>query len=466
MSHQRQPKIGLLGIMQELYDDMIPGITDHQAQYATNVATQLADVADVVFSRPARTREDIETISHGYLDDGVDGVAIVMLTYGPAMRSVRALMELPVPLLLANIQPERAVTAEWDMSDLTYNQGIHGAQDQANAIVRAGIPFSVITGDWRSAEFAAAFEDWARAAQTITGLRRSRIALLGNWMNGMGDIRYDPPALLRRLGPEIVTEDLGLLAGRMEAATDTEVEAVMARHAEVMTLAENLPRENHAYAARLEVAIRAMIEAGGYAGFSFHFDAFGNDGRFRQLPLLAASDLMADGYGFAAEGDTNTTTLMCAAQTMIGDAHFSEMYAMDWELDSVLISHMGEGNWKIARRDRPVRLIDRPLGIGRLDNPPTPVFSAEPGIATTAALVPIEGEIYRLVVGRGEVLDTPELPKVEMHYFHFRPDRGMEAFMDDWLRLGGPHHFALNLGDHVRRWRRFAELLDLEYVEI
>ena len=51
---------------------------------------------------------------------------------------------------------------------------------------------------------------------------------------------------------------------------------------------------------------------------------------------------------------------------------------MDWKLDSVLISHMGEGNWRIARPDRPVRLIDRPLGIGGLDNPPTPVFSAVP----------------------------------------------------------------------------------------
>jgi L-arabinose isomerase len=467
VSHaQRLPKIGLLGIMQELYDDMIPGITDHQAEYARNVTKQLSGVAEVLFPRPARNREDIESISRAFVDDGVDGVAIVMLTYGPAMRSVRALMDLPVPLMLANIQPERSVTAAWDMSDLTYNQGIHGAQDQANAIVRVGTPFSVITGDWRSEEFASAFEDWARAAQTVTRLRQSKIALLGNWMNGMGDIRYDPPALLRRLGPEVFTEDLGLLSKRMDAASDDAVQAVMARHAAEMTVADNLPRENHEYAARLEVAIRGMIEDGGYDGFSFHFDAFGNDGRFRQLPLLAASDLMADGYGFAAEGDTNTTTLMCAAQTMIGNAHFSEMYAMDWELDSVLISHMGEGNWKIARRDRPVKLIDRPLGIGRLDNPPTPVFSAEPGVATTAALVPIEGDIFRLVVGIGEVLDTPELPNVEMHYFHFRPERGMETFMDEWLRLGAPHHFALNLGDHVRRWRRFAELLDLDYVEI
>ena len=139
---------------------------------------------------------------------------------------------------------------------------------------------------------------------------------------------------------------------------------------------------------------------------------------------------------------------------------------MDWERDSVLISHMGEGNWRIAREDRPVRLIDRPLGIGRLDNPPTPVFSARPGICTMAGLVAIEGEHFRIVVGRGEVLDTPELPKVEMHYFHVRPEIGMEPFMDAWLMAGAPHHFVTNLGDHTGRWRRLAELLDLELVEL
>jgi L-arabinose isomerase len=379
---------------------------------------------------------------------------------------VRALLETPVPLMLANIQPERSVTAAWDMADLTYNQGIHGAQDQANALVRADKPFSVITGDWRSDGFERAFEDWARAAQTVTALRETRIGLLGYPMNGMGDILYDAPSLLRRIGTSVVAEDLGPLAARIGNVSDAEVDEVIARHREQFEIADDLPHHRHAYAARFEVALRSLLKEKGYAGFSFHFDSIGGDGRFEQLPLLAASDLMADGYGFAAEGDTNTASLMCAAQTLIGDAHFSEMYAMDWVLDSVLISHMGEGNWKIARDDRPIKLIDRPLGIGRLDNPPTPVFSAQPGAATTAALVPLEGELYRLVVGRGEVLDTPELPKVEMHYFHFRPERGMRAFMDDWLTLGGPHHFVMNLGEHTDRWRRLAELLDLEYLEI
>jgi L-arabinose isomerase len=460
------PRIGLLGIMQELYDEMVPGITEHQEGYAREVAERLGSVAQVEFVRAARNRGDVEQITRELVAAGVDGIAIVMLTYGPAMRTVRALLGAPVPLLLANIQPERTVAAGWTMDDLTYNQGIHGAQDQANALVRADIPFSVVTGDWRSDRFAAGFADWAAAAQAVTRLRHSRIALLGYPMNGMGDILPDPNALLRRLGTMIVSEDLGGLVGRIDAVPDAAVDALLAEHGERFAVAADLPRERHAYAARMELAIRALLEEETYAGFTFHFDSFGGDGRFRQLPLLAASDLMAAGYGFAAEGDTNTCTLMCAAQTMIGQAHFSEMYAMDWERDSLLISHMGEGNWRIARSDRPVRLIDRPLGIGRLDNPPTPVFSAAPGPATTAALVQVDGEYMRLVVGYGEVLDTPELPKVEMHHFHFRPDSGMEPFMDAWLRRGAPHHFVTNLGDHRGRWRRLAELLELEHEEI
>ena len=461
-----KPRIGLLGIMQELYDEMLPGITEHQDEYARAVAARLADVAEIDFIRPARNREDIEEIVREYGARGLDGIAIVMLTYGPAMRSVRALLETPLPLLLANIQPERSVTAAWDMADLTYNQGIHGAQDQANALVRSGVPFSVLTGEWDAEELVEGFGHWARAAATVTALRSTRVALLGYPMNGMGDILYDPPAMLRRLGATVVAEDLGALLTRMDRIEAGRIEALVGEHGRAFEVDPSLPAAAHAYAARFELALRELLEEKGYRGFTQHFDSLGGDGRFEQLPLLAASNLMADGYGYAAEGDASTLMLMCAAQTLIGEANFSELYAMDFELDSVLVSHMGEGNPRVARGDRPVRLIDRELGIGGLGNPPTLVFSAQPGPATTAALVQLEGESVRLLVGHGEVLDTPELPNVEMPYFHFRPYAGVKDFMDGWLSLGGPHHFVTNLGEQGERWRRLAELLDVELEEL
>ncbi len=460
------PKIGLLGIMQELYDDMIPGITDHQAAYARELAQSLSGAADMVFLRPARNRDDVEAVARELGTAGVDGIMIVMLTYGPAMRTVRALAENPLPVLLANVQPEGAVTGEWDMADLTYNQGIHGAQDQANALLRAGVPYSVITDDWRSEGFRQAFESWARAAQAVSALKKTKLALFGYPMNGMGDVLYDAPAMMRRIGPMVINENLGELHGHMGKVADAEVRELMGLHRERFLVSPDLPPEAHAYAARLEIALRGMLERGGYAGFAVHFESVGKDGRFRQLPLLAASDLMADGFGYGAEGDTNTAALMCAGHILAGDAHFSEMYAMDFGLGSVLISHMGEGNWRVARPDRPVRLVARELGIGGLGNPPTAVFSAKPGPATTASLVPLEGEEFRLLVGEGEVLDTPELPKVQMPYFHFRPARGLKPFMNAWLANGGTHHFCTNLGSHSQRWHFLAEMLRVDCISV
>ncbi|MBP0652003.1 arabinose isomerase, partial [Mycobacterium tuberculosis] len=80
-----------------------------------------------------------------------------------------------------------------------------------------------------------------------------------------------------------------------------------------------------------------------------------------------------------------------------------EMYAMDFELDAALQSHMGEGNWKIARKDKKPKLIDRFLGIGGLDNPPTVLFQGEPGPATLVSLVSLGADKYRLVVSQGTI---------------------------------------------------------------
>src|SRR5664280_1326051 len=380
-----RPRIGMLGIMQELYDEMIPRITEHQAEFSRALCEQLSPVADVIFTRPARNRDDIEEIVRDLNTKDLDGIMIVMLTYGPAMRTLRALQQNPLPLLLANIQPEPVVTAQWTMDDLTYNQGIHGAQDQSNAMLRAGLPYSVITEAWRSPEFMAAFESWARAAQTVTKLKHTKIALFGYPMNGMEDVLYDAAALLRKIGPTIINENLGDVFGHMQLVEPAAVEVMRSQHAVQFEMDPNLKPENHEYAIRFELALREII---------------------------------------------------------------------------------AEGNWRIARSDRPIRLVDRPLGIGGLDNPPTTVFSAEPGTATTATLIALEGEHYRLAVARGEILDTPELPLVQMPYFHFRPDSGMRHYLTAWLRNGGTHHFCLNLGDHVERWRILAELLDIEFVQI
>lgn len=461
----RKPRIGFLGIMHGLYDESQPEITRNQEAFARDLIASLSPVADLDFPGAAKSREDIERIMGGFNAGDYDGIMIVMLLYSPGLRLVKALEDNTLPLMLANIQPLPSVTSDWNWSRLTTNQGIHGMQDTANMILQSGTTPNVITEDWQSEEFRSYFSDWSSSVMAANELKKSRIAVFGR-MKGMGDIIGDEGYYQRVIGPESFHEGIGQVYRHFEKITDAAVDTQIAQDKENFEIAPDLPAESHRYAVRLQLALEAFLLEADYDGFSANFDDFREDGRFEQIPMLGASNLMASGYAYANEGDVHTAALVGAGHLLAGAGHFTEMYSLDFEKDSALMSHMGEGNWKLARKDRPIRLIDRPLEIGGLANPPTLVFSAEPGPATLVSLVSLAGIGYRLVVCKGTILDTEVLTGVPMPYFHFRPDNGIRKAMDKWLLEGGTHHQVLTLGDESRKWQMWASVLGIECVNV
>ena len=301
------------------------------------------------------------------------------------------------------------------------------------------------------------------SVRAVTAWRTLKVGVFGYAMNDMGDIRVDENALLRALGPEISFVAPGDLWRGMAQVSADAVAELMAWEDERFEVDPRLSRTEREDHARMQLAIERILTDRGYGAYSTHFDAIGEDGRFSRLPLAAASSLMAKGYGYGAEGDALAATMVYAGHQLAGDGHFTEMYAMDFPSDSILMSHMGEGNYAVARRDEPVRLIKRSLGIGRLDDPPTFLFRIQPGPATLASLVSLGGERFRMVVSEGEILDSQKLPALEMPYGQFKPDTGVRQCMNDWLRAGGTHHMVMNLGRHAADWEVFCELAGIEF---
>ena len=320
---------------------------------------------------------------------GVDGLLVVMLTYGPGMRVARALSETRLPICLANIQPVPEVTADWDMADLTYNQGIHGAQDTANAMVRARRPLPRHHRRLAAPTPSATPSSGGRAsARAITAWRSLRVAVFGYPMTEMGDIRVDEGALLRALGPQVAYIAPGDLYRGVEAVEREAIDAALAEEDERFEIDPALSAEEREDHIRMQVALERILRDRGCRAYSTHFDAIAEDGRFARLPMAAASTLMAKGFGFAGEGDALTAALVAAGHELLGDAHFTEMYAMDFPSDSILMSHMGEGNWRVART-RPQAAPDqapaRHRRAGRPAHDPLPV-PAGAGHARHAAL--------------------------------------------------------------------------------
>lgn len=460
-----RPRIGILALMQGLYDESQPEIPAEQTKYVKRVIEQLSDIADFEFPGLAKERPDTERIIAKYNADDLDGIMIINTLYSPGLRLVQAFKKNNLPVLLANIQPIPKVEDYWNWSYLTTNQGIHGIQDTSNMLMRLGYHPAIITEDWMSDAFKTFVQDWAMAAATAHRMCSVRLACFEKMQN-MGDILGDEVAYFQKFGIELLHEGIGKVYAQLETVTEEEIDRQIAEDYKNFEVVPDMPEKNHRYAAKLQIAFEKFCEAENYDGFSANFNAFKEDGRFEQIPILGSSNMMAKGYTYAAEGDVHVMALETAGHLMIGDPNFTEMYSLDHVRDACMFAHMGEGNWKVARKDRPVKLIDRPLDIGGLDNPPTPIFSAELGVTTVATLIPISGDKYRIVAMRGEVLDEPLIPGIPMNHTFFRPDNGVKAAMDGWLKYGGTHHQVLWTGDHLNRLKQLCNILDIEYIEV
>lgn len=465
MAISRKPKLGILALMLEAYEPLFPGITAQQHAYVEEVLASLEGAAEFTFPKVALNRADIEELTAQYNHDNLDGILILLLSYSPGQYLVRAMQRNHLPLALALIQPDETVGDDFEELELTVNQGIHGSQDNANALLRAGVPCVYFAGSRFNGELKEFVADFGAAAKTVRDLQSMKIGIIGK-LPGMGDVVTDDMAVYRKIGPEFVYDSIGTVTKFCDTVTAEEVAERVAYERTVFDVDPKMPPERHAEAVRMYIGIKRYLEANDYAGYTIHFDEFGADGRYTQLPLLAASSLMADGYGYAAEGDATTAMLMAAMVRLCGEANFSEMYMMDLKREAILLCHAGEGNYATARKDRKPFLMDRVFNEGGLSNPPTPIFAPEPGPCCVMSLVHTEGEKFKLVYSGGEILDKCDLRKCDMPYMFFRPNSGVRACVKAWLEQGGTHHETVVLGEYENRIRMMCRLIGIEFVSV
>ena len=121
-----------------------------------------------------------------------------------------------------------------------------------------------------------------------------------------------------RFGVEVNGYGVGELVKRVEEATDAEIDRLVAEYDEQYAMAAELRpggprRESLRYAARTELGLRAFLDSGPFHAFT---DTFEDLAGLEQLPGMAVQRLMADGYGFGAEGDWKTAALVRAMKVM------------------------------------------------------------------------------------------------------------------------------------------------------
>jgi L-arabinose isomerase len=368
-----------------------------------------------------------------------------------------------LPVLIFNTQQEYAITNDTESRTTTKNHGMHGVQDLANVLLRSGRQFNILTGHYKDEKALAELGDWCDAARIATFMRSMRIGLLGYPMEQMGDFAVDETAFLSQIGVEVQRIPMKLVSEKAKGAQDEEIAKQMEWDRETFEPSEDVTPEIHEAGSRLEWAIRSIVQERDMHGFAAHFTAVAEDGRLDTLPFLAAAKLLGEGYGYGGEGDVTSAAAVTMMQKLAGKANFTEMFSMDFAGNSALMMHMGEGNWKLARKDRPVRLVKSTLGIADLRFPPVMLgFSLEPGDVTLVSLTTLANGKFKFIVTEGRVPDFPPITGFTRPHYKFSPDGDLCDFLTRFSMEGGSHHQALAYGRLTTKVEKIGKLMGIE----
>jgi len=463
MKEAKRAKVGLLGLMLRAYDDSFPELRPYVESFARELTGEMADFAEVVFPGVCNTREAVEAAVTRFERESVELIVVVLLTYAPSLIALPALKQTRLPILILNTQRARGVPMGSSSSLLIENHGMHGVQDLANVLLRSEVPFGLVTGHWQEPALRGDLQSWCIAARTVSAMRCCKIGLLGYPMQDMGDFALDETGLLAQVGVRVQRVPFELVVTRVQQAPTDAIEQMVAEDRQRFDVDPSLSDEEHRVSVRLEWALRSIAEEWGLAGLAVHFMAVDEDGRLQTLPFLAASEMLADGYAYGGEGDVTSAAAVLMMREIAGMANFTEMFTMDFDENAIVMSHMGEGNWRMARKDRPVRLVRNEFKMVDLPYAPATLsFALEPGHATLVSLTTGPGGCFRFVVSEGEVLDFPPLEGALNPQYKFAPAGELEQFLTDFSLAGGSHHQALGYGSHTETLRRVASLLGIE----
>ena len=196
-------------------------------------------------------------------------------------------------------------------------------------------------------------------------------------------------------------------------------------------------------AARIEVGLRGVPRRARRKAFT---DTFEDLGGLPQLPGLAVQRLMADGYGFGAEGDWKAAALVRVAKVMARRARRAGRPS--WRTTRTTSGPAGRASSartcsRSARRSTPASPPARSIRSrsAASADPVRLVFTAPPGPAVVVSLVDL-GHRFRLVANEVDIVrpdeELPRLP-VARAVWSPRPDFATAAEALAARRRLAPH---------------------------
>jgi L-arabinose isomerase len=401
------------------------------------------------------------------------GLIAWMHTFSPSKMWIKGLTRLTKPLCHLHTQFNRDIPwSSIDMDFMNLNQSAHGDREFGFICSRLRISRKVVVGHWQESQVHARLNAWVRAATAWHDSQQMKIARFGDNMRQVAVTEGDKVEAEIRFGVSVNGHGLGDLVAFQDKVTDREIDKLCAEYAASYKLMKGLEKGGARHqslrdAARIELALRAFLADGGFQGYT---DTFENLTGLKQLPGIASQRLMADGFGFGAEGDWKHAAVVRSMKVMAhglkGGTSFMEDYTYHFDPagPAVLGAHMLEICPSIANGKPSCEV--HPLGIGGKEDPVRLVFDSQIGDAVNVSVVDM-GNRFRMVANTVKVIPPhKKLPKLPVARALWEPQPSLAVAAGAWIHAGGAHHTGFSLALTPEHLEDFAAMANIEFLLI
>ena len=461
---------------QHLYgDETLKRVAEHSRIIAESLDRSGKLVARIV-AKPTLTGPDAiqKVCLEANSSPACAGVVTWMHTFSPSKMWIAGLTRLQKPLAHLHTQFNRELPwGDIDMDFMNLNQSAHGDREYGFIGARLRMPRKIVVGHWQDDDVLAKLDGWSRAACAFADSRRLKIARFGGMnMREVAVTGGDRVEAQIKLGWSVNGYGVGDLVGRIADVGEAQIDALVGQFEQAFAVVPALRpggarHANLRDALRQEIGMRGFLEEGGFGGFTTTFEDLHG---LKQLPGLACQRLMADGYGFGAEGDWKTAGLVRAMKVMSaglrGGVSFMEDYTYHLEKgkERVLGAHMLEVCPSIAGGKPSLEI--HPLGIGGKADPCRLVFDAAPGPAVAATLVDMGGRM-RMILSEVDVVKADQpLAKLPVARAVWIPRPDFKTSCEAWILAGGAHHTSFSQALTAEHLKDFAAMAGIEFIRI
>ena len=453
---------------QDLYgEEVLKTVAKRAEEMAKELSKKLP--YPLVYKVTAMSNAQItQVIREANYDESCYGIITWCHTFSPSKMWINGFADLQKPYChLATQYNLEIPNEEIDMDFMNLNQAAHGDREHGFIGTRMRLPRKIIAGYWKDPEVHKRIAKWMRVCVGVRVSKTMKVMRFGDNMREVAVTEGDKVETQIKLGWQVNTWATGDLVKEMGKVTEKEIDELFAEYKKNYDIATK-DIQAIRYQAREEIAMKKMLDREGCRAFANTFqDLYGME----QLPGLASQHLMAQGYGYGAEGDWKVSAMTAILKAMGKNGNGESAFMEDYTYHLVkgkecsLGAHMLEVCPSIAA-GRP-RIETHHLGIGMNEKDPARlVFEGKAGPAIVASLIDMGGRMRLIVQDIQAIKPIMEMPNLPVARVMWKGLPDLATGIECWIMAGGAHHTVLSYDVDAEMLADWARIMGIEFVHI